>query len=348
MNPNRYKIGAHFGNKWFRHYSIFFNSSFRNRIGTSAIAIMLLMMSCGKQKSDVVEATGIIESTEVRVSALVSGQVRSVLAEEGKIVSHGDTLLFIDDTDYRFQAAQAKAGFDLASAQYRLLRRGARAEDFEIAKESLQNASVTLQNATSDFQRLEPLYRTGGVSEKIYTDAKARVESASTQFSSAKANFEKVRNGARLEELEAAKARLEQAEAMWQAAEKKVSDCIVRAPLSGVITAKSIEQGEVALQSATLFRIAETKKIKLKIFVPEPDLPRIHLGDSATLKTDADDGKTYTARVSYISPKAEFTPKNVQTKEDRVRQVFEIWLEAENLSGDLKAGLTAEATLHIK
>ena len=321
---------------------------FLPRYRFAVIVLLTFLFSCGSNKKSAIEASGILESTEVRVSALVSGQVRLVLAEEGKIIKAEDTLLFIDDTDYRLNAAQAKAGFDLASAQYRVLRRGARAEDFEIAKEAMQNASVAFETATADFQRLEPLYRTGGVSEKTFTDAKSRVESATAQFSSAKANFEKVRNGARLEEFESAKARLDQAEALWRAAEKKVSDCIVLSPLSGVVTAKSIEEGEIALQAATLFRISETSRIKLKIFVPEYELPHIHLGDTATLKTDAGDGKTYTARVAYISPKAEFTPKNVQTKEDRVRLVFEVWLECENKSGDLKSGLTAEATLPIR
>jgi HlyD family secretion protein len=322
------------------------NRSMRSVGWLVALPLALLVTACGNEDGGEVEASGTIETTDVTVSPLVSGPVVRLLVDEGSVVRRGDTLALIDASDLELQRAQLLAGLDITRAQYELLRNGPRTEDIAQAVEAERQAKATLDNAADDLRRLEQSYSAGGIAEKTVTDARTRLEIARRTHETALLNVAKLRNGSRREDLRAGEAREAQAEAQLVALEKKIGDCVVRAPTDGVLTSVAIEQGEFAAAGGALMTISRTQDIELTIYVPEGDLGRVRLGQRADLSVDSYEGRTFPGRVTYISPVAEFTPKNVQTKDDRVKQVFAVKISAQNPDGALHAGLTADARLH--
>ena len=301
------------------------------------------MISCGEKPGDGVEASGIIETTDVTISSRAAGNIVAMKVREGDNVRAGDTLFVVDDTDLRLQKAQLLAGVDIAKYQYDLVRNGARAEDIAQAEEGMRQAKISLDNSDDDVRRYRELLDVGSISEKDYRNIETRRDVARRQYNAARLAYEKLRNGSRTEDLSAARAREEQAVAQAAIIDKKIADCVVLSPVDGVITRKGVEEGEFVNTGTGVLTVTDDDLVKLKIYVAEDELGKVKLGAPAELKIDTYDDRRYTGKVTYISPTAEFTPKNVQTRDDRVKLVFEVHIEAPNRNGDLKAGITAEA-----
>ena len=316
---------------------------FDRRVATIALAGMLLASACGQKPSDRIEASGTIEAKEVRVGPLVGGTIVRLHAREGDAVHAGDTLAEIDDRDLLLQRDQILAGLDLTRAQYDALRNGARPEEIGEAEEAIRQTRSVLDNARDDLRRLEQVAATGAVTEKAVADARNRVEIAASAYRSAQLALSRVRSGSRSEDLRAGRARTSQVEAQLLAIDRKIDDCIVRAPVDGVVTTLTVEQGEIAQMGGGLLTIARTGSVELAVYIPEGDLDQIRVGEPVDVVPDGDQSRSYRGRVTFISPEAEFTPRNVQTKEDRVKQVFEVRIAIADPTGDMKSGLTAEA-----
>ena len=141
------------------------------------------------------------------------------------------------------------------------------------------------------------------------------------------------------------RARYDQAAAAADLIRKQIADCAVTAPARGTVTVKAFEAGETVAPGATLVTISQLDRVNLMIYVTEQELARIKLGQQAQVSIDAFKNRTYAGTVVYVSPAAEFTPKNVQTTEDRVKQVFGVKLEIANASRELKPGLPADANV---
>jgi HlyD family secretion protein len=159
--------------------------------------------------------------------------------------------------------------------------------------------------------------------------------------------LKKLREGSRDEERALARARRDQAAAAAAQLRKKVADCTITAPLGGVVVNRFVEVGELAAPGASIVRIADLDEMKINVYVPETLIPRIQLGQNAELVVDAFEGRTFGGTVVYISPTAEFTPKSIQTKEERVKLVFAVKILVSNPDGALKAGLPADVTLQL-
>jgi len=127
---------------------------------------------------------------------------------------------------------------------------------------------------------------------------------------------------------------------------KTISDCRLRAPADGVVTNKAVEAGEFVVAGAAVLTVSAPSPVYLMIYVPEKDVGRIFLGQAAEVRIDSFPGRVFPGKVTYISSEAEFTPKNVQTKEDRIKLVFGVKIELANDGGALKPGLPADAALH--
>jgi len=315
----------------------------RGAIILIALLAIAPLSGCGEKESNDIEASGIIETTDVTLSARVAGNIVRSDVREGSRVRPGDTLLVVDDSDLQLQRRGLLAGVDVARSQYDLVRNGARSEDIAQADEAMRQAKITLDNAADDERRYRQMLEVGSISQKDYLNIKTRYEVAMRGYNASRLSFEKIRSGSRTEDISTARAREEQAAAQLAAIEKKIEDCIVTAPLNGVVTRRGVEVGEFVNVGANLLTISKTDLVKLKIYVPENQLGRIKLGQAAELTTDTYNDKRYRGTVTYISPTAEFTPKNVQTKDDRVKLVYEVQIEVPNIDGDLKAGMAADA-----
>ncbi len=289
---------------------------------------------CSGNNGAAISATGTIESTEITVSAQSGGQVKYIIADEGQLVQAGDTLLIIDNTDWSFQSEQARGGYEMTESQYRLTLKGAREED-------IIQAEANYQNAEADLKRMEELYRVKTISEKQLDDAK-------TRFTVSQQTLEKAKRGSRREEIDMARARRDQAKGLFGSLQKKLNDCIVTAPIGGTITKRFVEQGELAATGSVLFRISNLASMDITIYVTEVDLPKVQLNQKAVVTVDAFPNKEYEGKVVFISANAEFTPKNIQTKDERTKLVFSVKVKVPNPDGTLKAGVPADVMLHVE
>jgi len=311
--------------------------------------VLLAFLSCsGNGAKDVISASGTIEAIEVNVASKVAGELEERTVDEGARVRAGDKLAEIDHATLEIQLRQADAGVDLAQAQLVLLRNGARQEDIQQAEAALQQAEASLTVAENDALRMRELVKTGSVTPKQREDAEARLTVAHAQRSAAAEVLKKTRTLARPEEIQAAEARLAQAQAAVDLLKKTIADCTITAPVGGLVTHKAVEAGELVSQGATIVTISELDSVYVMIYVTEKELGRVRLGDAADIKIDAFPDKVFSGKVTYISSEAEFTPKNVQTKEDRVKLVFGVKVEIENREGLLKPGLPADATIRVR
>ena len=311
------------------------------------VAVYLLVLEgCGNNHPGTIDASGTLESVDVNVGAKVPGQIVRLFVDQGSRVRAGDTLAILDKSTLQFQWEQAKAGVDLARAQYQMLQNGARSEDISSAEESLRQMESTLKNATDDYQRMKTLLESHSVTQKQFDDAQSRMDVARAQYNTAKQNLQKMRRFARPEELAAAKARLEQAEAGANLLHEQLTDACILAPVAGIVTHKPVETGELMGAGSTVATISRLDTLNLMIYVSDTELGKVKLGGLADVVVDTYPDRSFPAHVVYISPIAEFTPKNIQTKEDRTKLVFGVKVEVDNREGILKAGMPADAYLH--
>ncbi|HVP91216.1 MAG TPA: efflux RND transporter periplasmic adaptor subunit [Terriglobales bacterium] len=312
-----------------------------------AVASAGLAACSGKEGGGAITASGTIEAVEVNVAAKVGGQVEARPVDEGSRVKPGETLAVIDHATLDIQLRQAEAGVDLAKAQLVLLRNGARQEDIRQAEAALTQAEANLRVAADDARRMRALAATGSVTPKQKDDAESRLTVAEAQRNAADEALAKMRRLARPEEIQAAEARLAQAAAAADLLRKTIADCTITAPAGGVVTRKAVEPGEIVSPGSTVVTLSELDNVYVMIYVTEKELGRVRLGDAADVSIDAFPGRAFPGRVTYISPEAEFTPKNIQTKEDRVKLVFGVKVEIENREGLLKPGLPADAAIRV-
>lgn len=289
------------------------------------------LAGCNNGRNGAITASGVIEATEVTVNAKLGGEITKLVAAEGAEVRKGDLLASIDRESLDIQLRQADANVQAASAQLRLAKRGARDEDIRLAK-------ANLGFAESEFKRSAELFRLRGVTQRQYDDAATRLAVATE-------TYDKLKNGLLPDEIESAAARLRLAEAQRALVEKYIADTSVTAPVDGTVTRKSVEEGDHVLPNAQLFRISRLATVNLMIYVSEVELARVKLGQRANVFIDAQPKKAIPGKVIYISPVAEFTPKNVQTKDDRTKLVFGVKLEIPNPERALKPGMPADAEL---
>jgi len=297
-----------------------------------AAAFALLLCACNGGSNGTIESSGTIEGTDVNIGVEVGGKVLAVRVDEGSRVAAGDTLLDVDDTEYQIQLRQAAANLASFESAYRLALEGSRRED-------VVQAQAAFTTAETDFQRMKALLAEHSVTQKSYDDAYAR-------YVAAEQTYRKLKAGLRPEEIQGARVRRDQAAAQADLLKKRVRDCHVTAPSGGVITLRGVEPGELVTPGMTVLRLTYLDRVKLMIYVNEADLALVRLGQSARISIDAfAPGKSVEGNVTFISPVAEFTPKNVQTKEERTKLVFGVRIEADNPGGMLKPGLPADAVI---
>lgn len=311
--------------------------------------------------TDRVRVSGHVEATEVQVSAQVGGHLVDLRVAEGDRVAAGDLVAHLDTRDAELALERARAERQQADAQLRLLRAGARSEDIRQAAAQYQAASAEvaaaeadLVAADADLARFEALLQSNAGSRKQRDDALARrdvtrgrVLAARERARAAEEALARVRAGARPEEIDAAQARLAAANAEIATLEKRVTDATVTAPSAGIVTEKLAEQGELLASRTPVVVITDLDHAWADVFVGEPAVPRLRLGQPATLYTDAG-GDGIPGKVTFISPQAEFTPRNVQTAEERSRLVYRVKVSVDNSKGVLKQGMPVEAELPLQ
>jgi len=313
--------------------------------GAASVSVLLLLSCRSQKEAKAINASGTIEAVEVSVAAKTSGQVDKVFVEEGARVQTGDQLAVIDSDSLAIQLRQAEAGVDLAESQLQLLLRGARVEDVRQTEEAAKQAEANLYLAGEDLKRIRSLFEKESATAKMKQDAEARYQVAEAQHEAAEQALLKIRKLSRPEEVRAAQARLAQAEAGRDLLKKTIADATVISPTSGIVTHKAVEAGEFVGPGTPLLIIAHLDNVRLNIYVTEVELGRVQLGQLAEILIDSYPERVLSGTVVFISPEAEFTPKNVQTKEERVKLVYRVKIEIPNPESILKPGMPADASI---
>ena len=314
------------------------------RSAAVVLGTALLAIACGPGDDDGrILASGHVEATEVLISAKVGGTLEHLGIDEGSTVETGQEIARIDTVDTLLALESAKAERALAQAELRLRLAGTRKEDILEAKAQLVRAEADLAGAQRDLERMEGLLSVGSGTTKSRDDARTRHDVAAASVEAARERVRRMEAGFRDEEKDAARARNQAAEAGIARLEQQIEDAVVRSPVDGVVTQKLAERGELMAPGAGLVEVTDLASAWLNAYIPEPDLGRIRLGQDAEVVTD--DGQTRTGRVSFIASRAEFTPKNVQTRDERVKLVFRIKIALDNDDGLFKPGMPAEALL---
>lgn len=328
------------------------------RIGP--VILLVLVAACQRgQPADTARATGYVEATDVRVAAKVPGRVETVTVAEGVRVEAGAVLVTLATTDVDLALRRARAERDQAAAMLKLTTAGARAEDVRQAEAQLaaaraerEAAEADLASARTDEARFGQLLKSKAGSQKQYDDAvarrtlaEARVKAAADRAAAARAVLDRLAAGSRPEEIAAARARVAVAEAQIAALERDRAETSVVAPTAGVVGSRFVEPGELVSAGTPLILLLDLDHAWANVYVEEPVVPRIKIDQAVTVVTDA--GDRLPGRVSFIASRAEFTPRNVQTADERAKLVYRVKVAVDNRQGILKPGMPVEVDLGL-
>lgn len=309
---------------------------------------------------DELQASGAIEVEEIILSTLTGGEILEVYADEGQSVSKGDLLLVLDDRQIQAQRTavmanldQAEAALEMAQLQLDMALAGPRSEEIAIAEGAVQAAAaqVDLANAGSDAVEAAITLGEGPgtPTDQDLEAAEARVDMAEGQLAQAQAQLVLVSTGATEHERDILEAQVKQAEAARDAANAaiqsidiEIENTSVHSPIDGVILQRLVNTGEIAFPAGSLFMIADLDELTLTVYIPEAELGRVRLGQPAQIQVDAYDD-FFEGEISHIASIAEFTPRNVQTQEERVHMVFAVKIRLDNQEDLLRPGMPADA-----
>ena len=314
----------------------------RSTVLLAAAPLLAAACSRGSVGGPIV-ASGHVEAREVRLAAKYGGRVEAVAVEEGDAVRAGQELLRLEVTDTRLALQQTQAERQSAAAELRLKLAGARREDRAEMAAQVQALRVDLEAAQRDFERMEALLERGSGTAKARDDARARRDALAARLEAALQALARLTAGSRPEEIDAARAHVAAAEARVAQLEQQLKDAVVSAPGAGLVTEKATEVGELVAPGAPLLVVTDLQDAWVNVYVSEPDLGRIRLGQAAEVRTD--DGQVRTGKVSFVASQAEFTPRNVQTRDERAKLVFKVKVALDNADGLFKPGMPAEARL---
>lgn len=291
-------------------------------------------------------ASGTVEATDAQLGFQASGRIAEIAVREGDRVRAGQHLARLDSSEAEARRAQAAAQVEAARAALTELERGSRREEVATARAALAAAADRLANAETDHERTRTLFEGGAVSREALDNARLARDVAKSQRTQVAEQLQLVQKGPRPERIEAARAQLAQAEAALRAAEVVLDNVSVEAPFDGLVTVRAREPGEIVQAGSPVLTLMNPGDRWVRIYVREDRVGAVHLGDRAVITSDTFPGKTYPGEVAFIASEAEFTPKNVQTTEERVKLVYAVKVR---VTGDpeheLKPGLPADVRL---
>ena len=314
-------------------------------IGIAVIAVYNLK----KQKDNgTMLLSGNVEATETNVGFKIPGRVVERLVDEGDRVKAGDLLAKLDSAEVASVVAQGRASMDEAATRLAELSAGSRSQEIEQAKALMSAQEAELQKVKKDYERAEILYKNGAISASQFDIAKSAYDARTALSRNALEALSLVREGPRKEEIRIAGHRVKQARAALAASEERLKDTTIYAPINGVVLRKHIEAGETVASGTPVVTIGDLEHPWIKVYVKEDRLGQVRLGQKAKITVDTFKGKAYEGTVTFISSEAEFTPKNVQTQEERVKLVFGVKVMVKNVNDELKPGMPADVRIELK
>ena len=321
-------------------------------IGVASVAAVVLVLWLavfrGGASLEELTASGTVEATEARLGFQATGRVDTIAVREGDRVREGDVLAFLDRTEALARLDQARAQVEAARSALSEMERGARPEELAQARAGREIAEQQLVDARRNLDRTRNLFEGGAVSEENYERSQVAYDVARGRYDQAQAQLGIVEAGPRSERIDAQRAQLRQAEAGLRVARSMLTNMTVVAPHDGVVTVRHREPGEMVPAGSPVLTIMNPNDRWVRIFVREDRIGAVKIGTRADITTDTYPQRIYEGSVTFIAAEAEFTPKNVQTTEERVKLVYAVKV---SVSGDpvldLKPGMPADVRLDL-
>jgi HlyD family secretion protein len=312
------------------------------------MSVLLINHFCSKKDNGALNLSGNVEVTETNVGFKLPGRIVELAVDEGHQVKAGQLIARLDNAELASVVMQSKATLQEAMTRLAELKAGSRIQEIERAKASVSAQTADLDKAKKDFERADILYKNGAISASQFEAAQNAYNTREAQLKSAQETLSLVKEGPRKEDIQAAEHRVQQAKAMLNTSEERLKDTVLFAPISGVILRKNVELGETVSSGTPVVTIGDLENPWIKVYVKENRLGQVKLGQKANIKVDSFKGKIYEGTVTFISSEAEFTPKNVQTEEERVKLVFGVKVKVKNENGELKPGMPADVKISLK
>jgi HlyD family secretion protein len=291
-------------------------------------------------------ASGTVEATDAQLGFQAPGRIDTILVDEGYRVKAGQELARLDQSELRARRGQAAAQLGAAQALLSELQRGNRAQDIQQGRDALSAANQRLADAQRDLDRTKQLFDGGAVSREALDKAQLAFDVAHSAHDQAAQALQLLEAGPRPERIDAQRAMVAQAQATVQQIEAMLSNAVIRAPFDGVVTVKDREVGETVGAGAPVLTVTNLNDRWVRIYIPETRIGAVHFGQSARITADTYKGKVYLGQVSFIASEAEFTPKNVQTADERVKLVYAVKVRiTQDSTYDLKPGIPADVQL---
>jgi HlyD family secretion protein len=310
------------------------------------VAGLLILRDDGDQ--GILSASGTVEATEARLGFSTAGRITEIEVREGDSVRAGAELARLDASEPLARRAQAQAQADGARALLDELERGSRNEEVAQARAARDAAHQRLEDAARDLERVQRLREGGAVSAEALDKAVLAHDIARSQSIQADEQARLVESGPRPERIEAQRAQLAQAQAAVAVIDAALANLTIRAACDGIVTVRHHEPGEIVAAGVPVLTIMNPADRWVRIFVPETRVTAVRLGMPAEIRVDAFPRKAYGGEVTFLASEAEFTPKSVQTKEERVKLVYAVKVAVTgDPEGDLKPGQPADVRLTV-
>jgi HlyD family secretion protein len=281
---------------------------------------------------------GNVEIRQVDLSFNAEGSVIAMTKREGDRVMQGETIAELDPATYQSALDLATARRDAAQAQLDVLLAGTRPEDIDQARANLAAAQASFANAEATYARQQGLAATNASTKQLLDDARMAMDAGRARLDQMQAALTAAVNGPRPQDIAAARAQLQAAEATVDLARTQLARTRLIAPANGTIMTRVIEPGTVVLPAANVYSMALDDEVWVRAFAPEPLLPRVAPGTEVTIDPDGTAGN-YRGRIGYVSPAAEFTPKTVETPELRTQLVYRLRVRVENPDDGIRQGM---------
>ncbi|MDA8127936.1 MAG: efflux RND transporter periplasmic adaptor subunit [Betaproteobacteria bacterium] len=287
-------------------------------------------------------ASGTVDATEIAVAFRVPGVLVKRPIKEGSRVKPGELLAALDDRDATAALGQKMAAERAAQARLKDLERGYRPQEIAEARAQVEQARVNLGNLEDEAGRSEALFRGGAVSRQRRDKDNTAATVSAQQLAAAQERLKLLQSGYRPDTIAAARAQLDEARAATAGARAAWEDMQVRSPVDGVVTRTHAEAGETLGAGRPVATVTDISRPWVRVYIPENQIGKVRLGAAAKIKIDSFPDRAFDGRVSYVSSEAEFTPKNVQTQEERVKLVFAVNVTMDNRDGVFKPGMPAD------
>jgi HlyD family secretion protein len=286
--------------------------------------------------------SGQIESKDSYIGSKVGGRVNKIVKQEGDFVKAEEAILFLENEEYLLKVQLVKARFEQANAQLSKMKSGYQKEDVAVARADFDTKKAALDNALKNYERQQKLLKDKATTPQNEEEARSIFLQAKAQKEASQKRLELYTNGYRIEEVMMAEEALKEAKANLDLALLELKESTIVASVDGRIEKIAVQQGDLISKNQAVVQLSQEHEKYAKFYVPETLLHTISLAQKVNIRIDGSE-KNYTGEIFFIAQNAEFTPKNISTKDERQNLLFAIKTKVEDEG--LKRGMFIEVSV---